>query len=239
MLAPQAQLPERQSSNTLPNKNTSNLLRLPPRRQADGVSGAGVPMKKSLIAISLGLISFTALAGDKFIYTPADGKILTDTPAPTVGKNNKILGSRIWNIVDDSPALGTSDDLWNYSVVTNEYPDIDGGESVYEVVTNRIIKSNISELESYTKLYPQSEDERQAAKDVGLKTLENQFILYYGSLGFDEKPGFEEITAMLQTWTNELDAAKQAIIGLSIDAAAKRYNALWWDDCSWHQEMAE
>lgn len=193
--------------------------------------------KKTLVMLGVGLLASSVMAADKFIYERDSGNIISSTPNETTFGESRIYGSRVWSVVTNwTPALGESDDLYYNVVVTNEDVSMEGVVSQI-VTTNRLMRGNISELSDYTRLYPLTEDERQAAKDVGLKTLENQFIMYYGSLGFNEKPGFDEITALLQTWTNELAAAKEAIVGLSIDAAAKRYNALWWDDCAWHPEI--
>lgn len=188
-------------------------------------------MKKTLITLVC-LIASVAIAdaAQKFIYRTADGAILQSTPAATVGQGDAILGSRVWSVTADGVSLGETDLLTKQVVSVDE----DGN-----TVTNAAQCANVSELESYSTLWPITEEQRQASKSLELKEIENSFVLYYQSLGFQDKPGFDEIDVVLNSMTNELQAVKLALAGLSIDAKGKRINTLWWDDCAWHPEIVE
>ena len=173
-------------------------------------------------------------AAEKFVHDKFSGVIIAAQPDATVGSGTMILGAQVWSIDDQgNPVLATSDDLRYPVVITN----MNYATHESYVTTTMVVKANTSDLKTYQRLWPITEAERQAAKDPGLKQLENQFVIYYSALGFVEKPGFEEIVALLNTWEDKLKASEMGILGLSIDAAAKRYNMLWWDDCVYHPEV--
>ena len=80
---------------------------------------------------------------------------------------------------------------------------------------------------------------RQAAKNDTLKGIENEFISLCQQLGFAGKAGFDELEAVLLEMADRDQARDISLKLLSIDAAGKRYDARWFDDCVWHPEIAE
>jgi len=88
---------------------------------------------------------------------------------------------------------------------------------------------------------------RQAAKPLERKVLENNFyvlvqqILVAASDPRADEPttpklGFDEITAVIEVIqaADPLTAITFSVKLLSIDAALKRYNTLWWEDAVQH-----
>lgn len=198
-------------------------------------------MRKTIIALIVGAVLTCVYAAfaDKFIYTPGDGAIICDTPSATIAGNGKILGAKVWPVSNGSPALGESDDLWTYVDEEQEAVDAEGNVTT-ATVTNKYIRKNVSEMTSFTKLYPLSEDERQAAKSLTLREVEQNFMNLCAQLGSQEKLGFSEISAILDDMEDRNAAIVLSLKLLAIDAEGKREGGLnWWDDCAVHPELAE
>lgn len=179
-------------------------------------------MRNILIAICL-LATSVAMADNKFIYDVPSGNITEETPMATAGSGSAILGARVWYINNGTPALGLTPNLY----WTNT-----------EDPTNPMVMryNNVSELASWTNLWPITEDQRQALKDPDQKQLENNFQVLWQYLGFPEKPGFGGIWYMLSDWTNQNQAVQFEMFGLGLDSNLRLYDPSWWDDCAWHPE---
>lgn len=90
----------------------------------------------------------------------------------------------------------------------------------------------------------EEEAQRQAAKPLERKVYENQFFdlieQLYNATGVTNevtpKLGFPEIQSLIETVqaTDPMAAVNYSLKLLSIDAALKRYDVLWWDDAIQH-----
>jgi hypothetical protein len=87
----------------------------------------------------------------------------------------------------------------------------------------------------------QAEIQRQLAKPLKLKAVENRFLALCDQLtGGTEhtKLGFDVLEAIVGQIADQNTKVMVAIELLAIDAEAKREGGnLWWDDCVWHQEI--
>ena len=88
-----------------------------------------------------------------------------------------------------------------------------------------------------------AEAARQMAKPMALKRAENNFFaLCFALFGDMEKRGFAAITDKLDAMkaTDAQTAIVLSIQLLGIDAEAKREGGLaWWDDATYHEEVAQ
>jgi hypothetical protein len=87
------------------------------------------------------------------------------------------------------------------------------------------------------------ESERQMAKPLKLKIVENKFLYMCDQLTGSTshaKLGFDELQAILDQITDPNVKVMAALNLLAIDSEAKREGGLkWWDDCVWHAEIVE
>jgi len=102
-----------------------------------------------------------------------------------------------------------------------------------------------SELTSFLAPFKiDKEQARQTAKPLEQKQYENKFFqlieALYNETGVTNtvtpKIGFPEIEDLIETVqaTDPMAAVNYSLKLLSIDAALKRYNTLWWDDAIQH-----
>ena len=143
-------------------------------------------------------------------------------------------------------------DITRPQEITGTTTDPETGESVpvYTQVADKYLKWADSHLSPMLTAERTARDDydaaqvvvaeaaRQAAKPTAMKASENDFLTLCASLGFTGKAGFDELGALLEGMEDQQQAAAISIKLLSIDAAGKRYDARWWDDCAWHEEIA-
>ena len=125
--------------------------------------------------------------------------------------------------------------------VTLELPVVD------MVIENGVLREKtVEEKQAYRDAYEsflaQQEIDRQAAKPLVLRRVENNFLTFcdlltgtttHTKLGFDV---LEAVTPQAGEVLNQLEIGERL---LAIDAEGKREGGIkWWDDCVWHPEIA-
>lgn len=158
------------------------------------------------------------------VHIPSQSTAIPQRIGNTENPDRAILLANGWRDMGPVPPLAEG-----YTRLALRWVDAGDGVNADVVVDDRLT----ADIEA----------DRQAAKPVALKAIENQFLAICEQLsGSRAKMGFAELQECIESLmaTNQNAAVVLSLRLLTIDAAGKREGGLaWWDDIAWHPEVSQ